>query len=142
MENLLINSTNKFLIFRLPQVYGKNGNKNNLINFLVDRINSNEKFDLISVKRSIIDVEDVTEIVNHFIQQNNKIFNIGGIQTVFVFEIVNILEKILNKKAIYNNLTDSESCYYENSEEINKFIKENINLSNYTESVLKKYILQ
>ena len=44
MENLVKTNFKKFIIIRFPEIIGHSSNKNNLINFLYDKIKNNKKF--------------------------------------------------------------------------------------------------
>ena len=69
MENLIKKNFKKFIIVRFPEVVGFNKNKNNLINFLYQKINNNKKFKLRSnSKRNIIDIDDAVKLCLNFIK--------------------------------------------------------------------------
>ena len=66
MEELIKKETDNYVIFRLPQIIGNLGNKNNLVNFLKDSIiNGNEIIVREGVHRALIDIEDLEKIVNY-----------------------------------------------------------------------------
>jgi hypothetical protein len=87
----------------------KNVHKNNLINFLYQKINNNKKFKLWSnSKRNIIDIDDAVKLCFNFIKniKNFKKINlqVNIANTIFfsVINIVNTIEKLTLKKAIYD----------------------------------------
>jgi nucleoside-diphosphate-sugar epimerase len=80
MENVVKKTFKKFVIVRFPEVVGFNNNKNNLINFLYQKINNNKKFKLWSnSKRNIVDIDDAVKLcltyiksIKNFIIQEKK----------------------------------------------------------------------
>ncbi len=105
MEEIVQTSVSKYYIFRLPQVVGKSSNKNTLFNFLIYKIDNNIQFNIWTcTKRNLIDIDDVNKIVNYIIRNNiyiNNTINIASPYNYSILEIVNKIEKLLGKKAIY-----------------------------------------
>ena len=144
IEKIIKKSFKNFYIFRLPQIAGVNKNKNTLLNFLYFNIKSQKTITLWSNSlRNILDILDVIKIVNFYIKNNNKKKNIINIMNPFnipVTQIVNIFEKILKKKAIYNfikikSVVDIKKIKFFKPPKVLgiKFKK------NYTNLLLKKY---
>ena len=106
MEQLIKEISNYYIIFRVPNIIGRGGNKNTIINFLFNKIKQEEVFDLwINATRNIVDIEDLYKIVSYII--NNRVFkniilNIAYEYNYKVEDIVHAIENILNKKAKYN----------------------------------------
>src|SRR5690606_373805 len=64
MEHLVSTESDKYLIARVSNVVGKGGNKNTLIDFLVNSIRENKMIQThIDASRNLIDVEDVVKII-------------------------------------------------------------------------------
>lgn len=105
MEKIVASFGNDYCIFRLPQVVGIHGNKNTLINFLLDKIETETPFDIwLGTEKNIIDIEDVYSIINYIIENKkclNSICNIINTKYVSILDIVKIIENKLNKKACY-----------------------------------------
>lgn len=104
MEQIIIEKALKYNIFRLPQVLGKN-NKNQLVGFLSDAIKMEKSFELFDIERNIIDIDDIFLIIDTVLKENifeNQIINIANFKNIRVLDLVNILEKIIIKKAKYN----------------------------------------
>jgi nucleoside-diphosphate-sugar epimerase len=148
MENVVKKTFKKFVIVRFPEVVGFNNNKNNLINFLYQKINNNKKFKLWSnSKRNIIDIDDAVKLCLNFIKttKNFKKINlqVNIANTIFfsVISIVNTIEQLILKKAFYHKIKFG-SLNWTIKPIISKKI---INMSNicfnkyYLEKVLKKY---
>jgi nucleoside-diphosphate-sugar epimerase len=109
MENLVKKNFNKFVIVRFPEVVGFNNNKNNLINFFYQKIINNNKFILwVNSRRNIIDINDAVKLCLNFIKKiknYTKIkleINIANTMYVSAVSIVNTIEKLTLKKAIYD----------------------------------------
>ena len=111
MENVVKKNFNKFVIIRFPEVVGFNSNKNNLINFFYQKIINNNKFTLwMNSRRNIIDIDDAVKLCLNFIKKIKKYkkikleINIANTMYVSVLSIVNIIEKLTLKKAIYDKI--------------------------------------
>ena len=111
MENVVKKNFNKFVIVRFPEVVGFNNNKNNLINFFYQKIINNNKFTLwMNSRRNIIDIDDAVKLCLNFIKKIKKYkkvkleINIANTMYVSVLSIVNIIEKLTLKKAIYDKI--------------------------------------
>lgn len=141
IENMIINSKINYLICRLPQVIGDN-NKSQLMGFLYEKIQTNEKFTLFDIERNIIDIDDVKTIVDFILDSKifmNKIINIANPTNVKVRDLVRYIEISCNKKADYTivqkqghfniNISNLEDIY----SNLNLFSKD------YIERKVKKY---
>jgi len=148
MENVVKKTFKKFVIVRFPEVVGFNNNKNNLINFLYQKINNNKKFKLWSnSKRNIVDIDDAVKLCLTYIKsiKNFKKINLQvNIANTFFFSvisIVNTIEKLILKKAFYDKIKFG-SLNWTIKPIISKKI---INMCNicfnkyYLEKILKKY---
>lgn len=140
METIIQNCCEKYLIFRLPQVVGISKSPT-IINSFVDLILNNKPLNLYkNATRNLIDVNDVYKISVAIINSenyNNQIINIATPYNVSVLKIVEILEKLLNKKADIR-LLDLGEVQEINIEEIEKLgILFN---ENYIENILQRYI--
>lgn len=104
MEELVRERAGEYLIFRLPQVIGKGGNKYSLTNFLYEHIKRGASFPLWeNAVRYIVDVADVSTIVSHVIETEyfqNRIINIAS-RPYYVREIVNVIEQIVQRRAVF-----------------------------------------
>ena len=134
-----------YLIIRLPEIIGKNKNKNTLVNFFYYKILNNKIFNLYAqTKRNFIHIDDIISILIEIVSKKitNKTINIASSKMTKAETIVKIFEKLLNKrsKIIYKK---------------KKFINYNINIKhikklknfkkinfdrNYLKKNLKKYV--
>jgi nucleoside-diphosphate-sugar epimerase len=141
MEKSIIKKALNYNIFRLPQVLGRN-NKNQLIGFLYNAIKSEKCFDLYNIERNIIDIDDVFLIIKKILKlenNTNQIINIANPNNIKVYDLVKIIEKLLNKKANYC-LIQKEGSFKIDITQILSVIEENIIFENdYLENRIKKY---
>lgn len=114
------------LIVRLPQVAGRTPNPHTLFNFLYFRIARSERFTLwAKAKRNIIDVADVAIIVRQLLTDSsmrNIVVNVASSSVYSMFEIVEAMEKVVGKPAIFDIL-DKGSEYRINIDTIKPFLK-------------------
>lgn len=145
MENYLASLTDNYLICRVSNVVGKNGNPNTLINYLYNCINNNISFQAwINSERNIIDVSDLVYFVEKLdaINLSQKTINIANVSSYKVLSIIHIIENYLQKKSRHESLnkgvamninTDDISLVIPNFSD--RFFTENI----YISTILKKY---
>jgi nucleoside-diphosphate-sugar epimerase len=114
MVEQLLRDRGKALIIRLPQIVGGGGNKNTLLNFLMNQIFAGNFFDVWkNAKRSLIDVEDVIfftkKLVDHHIP-NFSLINLAAPSNISIIDLINLIEKHTGLTARYN-LIDIGSDY-------------------------------
>lgn len=146
MEKLIKKSCESYFIFRLSQVVG-NGSSPTLINFIVDKLESEELFHIWkNSTRNLIDIDDVFKIADYLIQNNlykNEIINIATPLSLSIFEIVEIMEKLINKKGSYK-IEDKGGSYSIDISKITPLLNK-INIcfnEDYPSSIIKKYFFQ
>ncbi len=143
MESIVLKHPQS-LVFRLPQVVGFGGNSKTLMNFLYQSIKSGNKFELWkNASRNIIDIDDVVSIVSFYIANvivRQNVLNIANPINYTMIEIVNSMEKILEKKGIYE-VTEKGETYCIDISEISSIIKETDVFfdQNYLQRIIKKY---
>lgn len=97
-----------YLILRLPQVAGRTPNPHTLLNFLYAHIARSEAFQLWhKARRNIIDVDDVAAIASQLIADTaarNITINIANPVSYTMTDIVNAMERIVGKRAIYDRV--------------------------------------
>lgn len=143
-EKIIKQSNNIFIIFRISNPIWYTKNKNTLINYLVNKINNNEKITIQKfAKRNLIDIEDLVKICNYIIDNwlfRNNIINIANIKNFSIFEILEWIEKTIWKKWVYK----IENIWWDlniDVSDIKEIIKDcNINFNDkYLVNLLKKY---
>lgn len=145
IENIISEECENYIIFRVPQIIGKYGNENNLVNFIKTQIISDEEVLIYDgVTRSIIDVVDLVGLVNYSLDKiNNEIVYVSKIETISVLDLVKLISVHLDKDPVVliKNDHDYINWNIENSKIINDGVKFlNIDSINYTNNVIKKYI--
>lgn len=129
MEQLVMK--NQYLIFRITQVLGTTGNENNIVNYFVNKTKQQQEIVIQkNVRRSIVDIEDVTKLVLRNIDKTNEIINFVGYEVLYVTELIELIFNCLNLKT---------NVVVENG--IENYIPESdLKIEGYTKGVLKKYI--
>lgn len=143
MEHLVSTESDQYLIARVSNVVGSGGNKNTLINFLVESIRSEKLIPThIDASRNLIDVEDVVGIILDLIkkQKVNQIINVAYLSNYSIIEIIAIVEQFLGKNAELD-LVKAGQSYLIDIPEVRDYFKLN-NLQDkeiYLEQMLRKY---
>ncbi|WP_353777933.1 NAD-dependent epimerase/dehydratase family protein [Winogradskyella sp. 3972H.M.0a.05] len=91
-----------FLIARLPNVVGPNGNKGTIINYLYNAVKNQQLIELWkNSERNIIDKEDVKVIVDGLIEADysRRTINVAWVSAIQVVDIVIAIEEHLETKA-------------------------------------------
>jgi nucleoside-diphosphate-sugar epimerase len=143
IEKFIIQNFNNYCIYRLPQIIGKGGNRNNLINFLKQSIIDTKQILIFTDSlRSILDVKDLVALCSETCDLKDKnILNIAGIQFYKIEDIVKAISEKLNMNPILSFHREKRDCYIVNSDEIDLAIKKlNINSNNYIQNIINKYI--
>lgn len=145
MENIIKDMSNNYIIFRVPQIIGVDGNKNNLIKTLANSIKTNTEIIVYKdVDRSLVDVEDIVRIVDYCKDKIvSQIVYFSDIEKINVIDLCYHIGTYLNKEPILDikNNPDIKNWYVNNSEIIDKAIYSlKINKEGYTYKVIKKYI--
>lgn len=145
MEELIKSKSKNYIIFKVPQIIGFNGNHNNLIKYLSNSIKNNSELILFKgIDRALVDVDDVVNIVNYC---NGNVM----CDTVYLSHIekLNIVDMALQVSDNLNidvsiTLTEGENIGnwdIANSDIIVDAISHlNIVTHDYTNNIIKKYI--
>jgi nucleoside-diphosphate-sugar epimerase len=124
IEQYIVKNIDKYYIFRLPQVIGKSNNRNLLINYFIDAVNNNKKIVAFSnAYKNIIAIDNILTIVSYIINNNfecNKITNIINSKYYSIREIINTIEKILDKKALVEYIDKGFNPQYKYNNILNK----------------------
>lgn len=143
IENIIKTNSDNYIIFRIPQIVGKNGNPKNLVNHIKNSILNEDEITIHSnVERSLLDIDDLVSIVDYCKDKTTcEILKISGIEKIKVFTLCELIGNFINKKPILKIVDNIEydNWYVENSKLIREAII-NIEPINYNFNVLKKYI--
>ncbi len=105
IEKIIKAKSKRYLIIRLPEITGHSKNHRTLTNFFYEKILYEEFFTLFkNTKRNVLDIDDAIKncikVIKMFSKKNATI-NLLNNQFYSPLEIVKSFEKILNKKALY-----------------------------------------
>ena len=143
MEQLVATESARYLVVRVSNAVGKGGNKNTLINFLVDAIQENKKIQThIDASRNLIDVEDVANVVLELIEKQklNRIINVAYLSNYSIIQIIAIVEKFLQKNANLELMKAGQSYSIDIPEVKNYFKRKNLQDKEvYLSQILTKY---
>jgi nucleoside-diphosphate-sugar epimerase len=143
MEQLVSSSHHPYLILRLPQVASKSPNPHTLLNFLYTHISRGENFCLWrNAKRNIIDIDDITTISQHLIEDTsnrNCIVNIANPVNYSVPEIVHLMECVIGKPGKYDVLERGTDYHIDVQAITPLFEKLGINWEDSLNKVINKY---
>lgn len=102
MEQYVVENCESYNVFRISQVIGR-ANNPTLVNFIVNNIVYDKEFEVWErATRNLIAVDDVYKIVDYLLTNKlhyNKIINVANSSNICIIDFINIVEKILNKKA-------------------------------------------
>jgi hypothetical protein len=144
VEDMVKKNSKNYLIFRVPQIIGKGGNKTNLINYLKQSlINGEEIIIFKNTYRSLIDVIDLVRIVNYCkdIVSCDTVY-ISDIEKIMVLDLLKNMSSFLGINPKYKLIEpETTNWVIENSDVINEAIL-NLRISSvgYTNKIIKKYI--
>lgn len=145
MESL-VTQCSRYLIFRLPQVVGVTPNPHTLMNYLYARVSRSEAFTVwTKAFRNIVDVDDVVSITREIFDRGgfeNRIINIANQRTYSMQEILETLQLVTDKTAIYTTVERGGRYDIDISEirEIIEKLKIDFN-DQYLQKVIAKYYL-
>ncbi|SDQ35462.1 hypothetical protein SAMN05421664_1287 [Chryseobacterium soldanellicola] len=141
IEDYIKNNVKNYLILRIGNIVGNGGNPNTLFNYLKNQIANDSKF-LIHTKarRLFIDIDDIAK----FLQINcknldNCITNLAYPYYYNLNEIITVIQKKIDKKAIYEEINEGDFYKVDFEEDLNRFFSK-INSDEYLNILAEKYI--
>ncbi|SNV47899.1 NAD dependent epimerase/dehydratase family [Chryseobacterium taklimakanense] len=143
MEQIIKNSTEKYLILRVSNAVGNGGNPNLLMNYLVRSVKSGETVNVhTKATRNLIDAEDVKNLTFSLLENGhlNRIVNIAYPQNYSVIEILEIMERFFSLK-LNLNLIKEGSGYEISIPNAEEYFRRNqlMNKEVYLCRILEKY---
>lgn len=144
MEQIVKKLAKSFYIFRLPQVVGFVKNQT-LISFFINAIINKETLTIqINAKRNLIDVDDISRIACHIVNNRlevNSTVNISSSMCIPVKSIIDELSSLLKIEAKYTFI-DSGNDQCTDIQSLDRILDKHdpIFKDGYWQSVLKKYI--
>jgi len=142
IEGLIEKSGKKFIVLRIPHLIGKGGNTSNFINYLWNSVNEEREIDLFTVKRSLLDAEDLTKILETLIAENFiGFFDINYIELSDISEYIKIIENISGKKLRVRRIIEMDQNIKQNENFTDSLIKKIIpNIKDYNNRLIVKYL--
>jgi nucleoside-diphosphate-sugar epimerase len=144
MENLITENFEKYFIFRVPQLFGKIKRHQTLINFLYYAVVDGNKFNLnLGAARYLITIRDLKTIVDCVIEniQPKIILNVGNPYRYSAKRILEIIENVTGKKAIYTT-TETPDLYELDLSRQNEILSEYGLDLEFSEAYLEKKLLE
>lgn len=143
MESI-VEKQQRFLILRVSNVVGSIGNSNTIINFLVNKIISDELITIWnSAKRNLIDVDDLYAITKNLIQNKveNKVLLLTNPNSIYVSEIVAKIANFKQRTPKIEVIEKGEDFEMKPSKEVlESILKLNLNFGDqYFTKLLEKY---
>ena len=143
IENLIKEKAKKYLILRVSNAVGRQGNSNLLLNYLFEKAVNNEEIIIQKgAKRNLIDVEDVRSITENIITNNifNKTINLAYLANFSIIDIVSAIEKYTNQ-SLKLKFEDSGQEYNISLDYAKEYFleKNNLNKAHYLENLFEKY---
>ena len=145
LEDYIKSNAKNYLIFRISNVVGEQGNTNTIMNYLVHCVKNSIEIPLWRfAERNLIDADDVKIIVDDVIesQLSNRIVNVASRHNLRVISIVKEIEKYLNLEAKFNLLEKGNSLNIDTSQislSLDKIEKIKGTGLQYIFNLLKKY---
>ena len=126
MENIIKQHSHNYYIFRVPQLFSDIKDHPTLINFLYTSIKNGQHFIIYrNAYRYVIDLNDVYRFVIHFLEKQPSCVTVdlANPYRYSIYEIVQVLEKLIGKSALYT-IEEKTDGYMLELKYFNKFIKE------------------
>lgn len=142
MEKIVL-SFPKTSVLRLPNIVKYGGNKNNLINKLINHIRSGEQFQICpQANRNLVDANMLSIFIQDFEKNydRKRIQNVCSPFTYRLEEIVLQIEEAIDKKAIYRNVKEPPFSF-ETSQQLLEYGKDaGLTKRTYLEAIINQYV--
>ncbi len=125
MEEIVSANAERFLIVRLANIVGHGGNEHTLINYLFNAVKHQNSIQLWELaERNVMDQEDMVYVVSEILKNEtiNQTLNVASSKNLNVVEMLQTIEKHLNKKAQYT-LVEKGSPLPIDTAAIKKYLK-------------------
>jgi nucleoside-diphosphate-sugar epimerase len=107
IEQMIVESGNRYMIFRVSNVAGRGGNPKTIFHYLVHAIREGFLFDLwMHAYRNLLDADDLFSLIDYLISHGspNSITNIANPVSFHLPEMVSTIENYFHKKANYKEV--------------------------------------
>ena len=142
IEDLIEKSGKKFIILRIPHLIGRGGNRSNFINYLWSSINEDREVNIFTVKRSLLDVDDLIRILDILIDEDfTGFFDINYVELSDINEYIRIIEDISGKKLKICKVIEASQDIKKNENFTDSLIKKVIpDIRHYNSRLILKYL--
>ncbi|MCJ8152535.1 hypothetical protein MKJ01_02020 [Chryseobacterium sp. SSA4.19] len=141
MEEFIKSHARQYLILRIGNIVGRGGNPNTLFNYLKNQIIHNQTFTVHSkARRLLIDMDDITEFLSVSCPDiNNSVINCAFPYYYNLMEIIDVIEKKTQQKAIYDEVNEGDFYKVLFEDNINNFFN-GTSPEQYITTLSEKYI--
>lgn len=141
MEDLIKSSSDKFYIFRLPQLFGELFLHKTLINYIYKCIEHNHNFKVYdNAYRYVIEINDVRKLVEAYLNfhEAGVTVDLANPYRYQVLDIVHAFEILLDKKARYDLVEKDDQYLLDLSPMVNFVNAQNLQLEFGPDYLIKK----
>lgn len=140
LEEYIRNNTSSHLILRIGNIVGNGGNPNTLFNFLKTQISQGKTFTIHQhARRLLLDIDDVSKFLQvNDNRSNNQTVNFAYPYYFDLKEIVQALERRMQKKAHYMETDEGDFYRVDFNETANNFFT-GIDAGEYLRILAEKY---
>ena len=144
MEKIIESNSISYIIYRLPQIIGGDGNKNNIVNHIKNSIINQTPISIyINAERALIGIDDLVQfILFSFNLINNEVVILSQIEKIFVTDLYDKISHRLKKHTFVSYISDMfglDNWELENSKIVDEWL-DGVDTFNYTNNIIKKYI--
>lgn len=140
VESFIRNSTKNYIILRLPNIVGLPSKNNQLINyFYYSLVNDDEMSINVNYIRHLIDVDDLSLIVDKLKNENEVTLNVAFNNGIKVGELLTIIEEIVGKEFKNIDIVNDKNDYVIDNGQFLKLIINSEDFNTNPKNIIKKY---
>jgi nucleoside-diphosphate-sugar epimerase len=144
MEKIIESNSISYIIYRLPQIVGGDGNKNNIVNYIKNSIIKQNPISIyVDAERALLDVDDLIQfILFSFNLINNEVVILSQIEKIFVTELYDMISYQLKTHTFVTYVSDTfglDNWDLDNSKIVDKWLV-GVDTYGYTANIIQKYI--
>lgn len=144
IEDFISKNAPSYLIIRTSNIVGKTRNTSTVFNFLFEKIKNNLSFELwINAKRNFLDVDHLALMVMELVKAKSLsgVYYLLNPTDIKVPDLVGMIEKFLNRKAIYTAIEHPNETIAANKE-LSSILFEKLGINKehcYVDYLIQKY---
>lgn len=140
VESFIRNSTNNYIILRLPNIVGPPSKNNQLINYFYYSLINDDKMSInVNYIRHLIDVDDLSLIVDKLKNENEVTLNVAFNNGIKVGELLTIIEEVVGKKFKNIDIVNDKNDYVIDNGLFLKLIVNDEDFNTNPKNIIKKY---